>query len=174
MKKLLPLLGLIVFMSCGKPPKRGGEPVQPTPPPTEPTDPSVPTPGGIKLTLRLFGAPWCTNCKSDFPKINEALRNELTGANASVRGELYVETGETPSKPPTEDIAKSYRDFLKLEAVAYADDWPWKKFREQVQPDRKLPGAVVMDKDGNVLKVFIPGPTTFVAEEIVSFVKSKL
>lgn len=169
MKKLITIIALISLISCGKPPKRRSDPVTPPDNPTEPTP--TPTPVETKLILRIFGAPWCTNCKTDFPKINEALAKELA---AGVRGEIYVETGTSPSVAPTAEDAQSYRDRVATNFSPFADEWPWKQFRKQVQPERKLPAAVVMDKDGNILKVFNPGPTTFVVDEVVAYVKSQL
>lgn len=172
MKRSLLLFSLVALMllGCGRAAtKRGQEPSRPPDAPTTPTTTAAKT-----YTLRLFGAPWCTNCKSDFPKINDALRVELTAEKPRVKAELFVTTGDTASQRPTQEIATAYRDFLKLDSTAHVDEWPWKKFREQVQQDRKLPAAVVLDSDNNVIKVFIPGPTTFIAEEIVAFIKGKL
>lgn len=160
------LFTTLILLGCGK--AATGPTDDPAKPPTPPDG------GGTKVTLRLFGAPWCTNCKAAFPQINAALKADLTKQNAAVKGEVYVTTGETPAQRPTPEIAAAYRDFLKMDFTPFADEWKWKKFQEQVQQNRELPAAVVMDKDGKVIKVFRPGPTTFVVEDVVAFVKSQL
>src|SRR5688572_6755070 len=91
-----------LVLACGKqtPPPRGGD--EPVTPPG-PSDPQA-------YTLVLFGAPWCTNCKSDFPKINEGLKAEL--ASGKVKGLMYVTTGKTSLSKPTDEIAVGYKDSL--------------------------------------------------------------
>jgi len=170
------LLALIVFAllstSCGKLSLSRQDPVRATPPPTgptEPPDPGQPVPSK-QITLRLFGAPWCTTCKDSFPEIRDALAAEFKGA---VRGELYLPTGVNPEDSPTQEVADAYRDFHKLPFSSHTDEG-WKVFKSQVQKDRRLPGAVVLDADGKILKAYKPGATTFQVPEIVSYVKGLL
>jgi len=158
------ILGVFIVLSlgsCGKAPSTGGEPATP------------PGPGaaGDKVTLRLFGAPWCTECKHDFPILRDALASEFAKADSQIYGELYVPTGNDSLEPPSQVQTDAYRDFLKLPFTAINDPWKWQTFKAQVQDKRELPAAVIMDKNGVVLKVFKPGKTTFVVSEIVAYVK---
>ena len=148
--------------SCGKSTGTGGQPATP---------PAPPPGAGDKVTLRLFGAPWCTDCKHDFPEIRDALAEELAKKDSRIYGELYITTANDANEAPNQAHSEAYRDFLKLPFAVVNDPWKWQTFKAQIQTDRRLPAAVVMDKDGNVLKVFKPGKTTFVVPEIVAYVK---
>lgn len=165
--RVLVLAGL-VLASCGEQRGGGGEPT--TPPPTGPT-----TPTEAEYTLVLFGAPWCTNCKSEFPKINEALKEELTKQGAKLAGSLLVTSNQTPAEKPSQEVANAYRDFLKLDFSAAPDEWRCKKYKELVKlTSCAIPAGVLVDKNQNVVLTFEPGDTTFKAELIVPQVKSKL
>lgn len=160
------LVALFSFFleGCGKVPRRHrGEPV--TPPDTNtPTDPGDPP--EKKLVLRMFGAKPCGVCKTAFPEILAGISAELP----LIQGEVYVPVGENWQDAPSDTITKDYRDHVNKDFAAVTDEG-WAAFRLQVQKDRKLPGIVVLDMQGNVLRVFKPGPTTFIVPEIVTYIK---
>ncbi len=178
---LVSLLFLAMALSCGKAPKLKGDPVRPPDnPPDNPGGPKYceemveakdPNPSELKVNLRLFGAPWCSTCKHDFPEICKGLAADFAATPLRIRGELYVPTGANPVDQPDLQTTIAYRDYEKLPFFAFNDEWPWKTFRAQVQKDRLLPAAVVMDAEGKILRVFKPGPTTFQVPEILSYIK---
>ena len=153
-------LAFFLILGCGKNPPTAKQPV------TSKQPQSL-----SPVSLIVFGAPWCKVCKKDLPKIDELLKSELTKSGSQLKGQLLVTTGSRPSQPPTEQIAKQYRDLLKISFDAGIDEWPWKKFRELVQEEEALPAAVVLYSEGKK-KVFLPGQ--FIAEEVATFVKDQL
>jgi len=161
------LLILLGVLSCGKQSYLRGRSGNLVNPPPGPKD-------SKHVSLIIFGAPWCSHCKTDFPEINTLLKNELTGRKRSVNGVMYVPTGNSAGEKPTQEAANQYRDFLKLDFEARIDEWPWKNFKKYIQNKPDLPAGIVFDEQGNVLKIFPPGKTTFVPQKIADFVKSQL
>lgn len=158
---------IFALVGCGKQ-QTGGS--------SQPTTPNpVPQDGQSKYTLVLFGAPWCTNCKSEFPKINAALKTELTKAQPSLKGVLLITSNSTAAERPTQEAANAYRDFLKMDFSAAPDEWRCKKYKETLKlTSCAIPAGVLLDDKGNVVLTFEPGETTFNAERVVSEVRSKL
>ncbi len=125
-------------------------------------------PRGNQVTLALFGAPWCSECKTEMPAIQAEL-DKLSRTQASfVDVVLYVTTSGNPSVPPTQEVADQYRSVLHIKAKALPDEWRWKNFRRMVGGSFVLPGAALLDSSGNVVRAFRAGPTDFVPSEIVS------
>lgn len=156
------VIGVLALAGCGQQTGGTGEPT------------TFPVPGDANYTLVLFGAPWCTNCKSEFPKINEGLKAELTSAK-KVNGLLLVTSNSNPAEKPTQEVANTYRDFLKMDFSAGADEWRCKRYKELVKlTSCAIPAGVLLDKGGNVVLTFEPGDTTFKAETVVSQVKTKV
>lgn len=127
-----------------------------------------PPPGvAPQFSLNLFGADWCTNCKSQFPEIQRLINALPAEKKAGFKLVLYaVESAD--SVAATEESAANYRDLLKLNATAIPDPWRWKTFRKWVG-GTQLPGAAVTDVNGKVLRSFRAGATTFVPAEIVNY-----
>lgn len=146
---------------CGKRPVRApGTPLS-QPDPIENADVET------VATLVLFGAPWCANCKNEFPQI-QSLIDQLPRERAEKLGfVLYVTTGATAQDQPSDEIANKYKEVLALKAKAFPDEWRWKAFRKYVGGNLVLPGAAILDANGNVLKSFRAGAATFVPSEIV-------
>jgi thiol-disulfide isomerase/thioredoxin len=122
-----------------------------------------------KVTLALFGAPWCSECKTDMPAIQAELDKLKASQRAFIDTVLYVTTSGNPSVPPTQEGAEQYRETVHIKGRALADEWRWKNFRQWVGGALVLPGAAVLDEQGNVLKAFRAGPTTFIPTEIVDY-----
>jgi thiol-disulfide isomerase/thioredoxin len=122
-----------------------------------------------KITLALFGAPWCAECKQDLPLIQQEYDRLSEEEKAEIRIRLFVTTSGNPAVPPTQQVADQYRAVLGLSMEAGPDEWRWKSFREWVGGTLALPGAAVLDADGTVLKSFRAGSTTFIPSEIVGF-----
>lgn len=122
-----------------------------------------------RITLMLFGAPWCTACKQDLPAIEKAIGELPARQRVGLRTQLYVTTDVSPSAPATQKVAEAYRNALHLEAPAFADAWRWKGFKKYVGGDLVLPGAAVLDPSNNILRAYRAGGTTFVPAEIVDF-----
>lgn len=122
-----------------------------------------------KVTLALFGAPWCAECKQDLPKIQDEYNKLTEEERAEIGIRLYVTTSGNPAVPPTQEVADQYRTALGLSMDASPDEWRWKNFREWVGGTLALPGAAVLDANGAVLKSFRAGGTTFIPSEIVGF-----
>ncbi len=134
-------------------------------------DPFVgPAPGGgdKKVTLALFGAPWCTECKKDLPSIQAAVDGLTEDQKKNLTVRLYVTTAGNPARPPTEEVAQKYKESLKLKFET-VPDVRWEKFNQWVKGDQFLPAAAVLDANGNVLKAFRSGATTFSPEEVLGF-----
>ncbi len=119
-----------------------------------------------KITLALFGAPWCAECKQDLPLLQQEYDKLSDAEKAEIRIRLFVTTAGNPAVPPTQQVADQYRAALGLSMEASPDEWRWKSFREWVGGTLALPGAAVLDADGNVLKSFRAG-ATFIPSEIV-------
>jgi thiol-disulfide isomerase/thioredoxin len=121
------------------------------------------------VTLALFGAPWCSECKTDLPAIQARLDALTNTQRAFIDVVLYVTTAANPSAPPTQEGAEQYLSAVHLKGRAFADEWRWKTFKKLVGGGFVLPGAAVLDSEGNVLRAYRAGPTTFVPGEIVDF-----
>ncbi len=125
-------------------------------------------PQGKDITLALFGAPWCSECKTAMPAIQAELDALKPSVSAFVRTKLYVTTSANPSVPPTQQVADEYREAVHLKGTTEPDPWRWTHFRKWIGGSFTLPAAVVLNDGGEVLRVFRAGPTTFVPTEIVS------
>jgi thiol-disulfide isomerase/thioredoxin len=158
----LVLAGLLV-LACGKQPS--GVQNQPG---------TTPTIEGKQVTVAVFGAPWCTECKQDLPLIQNEYDRLSPEQKAAIGLQLYVTTAGNPAVAPTQEIAEQYRAALGITMPAVADEWRWKNFRKLVGGDIVLPGAAVLDSTGAVLKSFRAGPTTFVPSEIMAFAVQNL
>lgn len=121
------------------------------------------------VKLALFGAPWCSECKTEMPAIQERLDRLSRTQLAYIDVTLYVTTAANPSVPPTQEIADSYLETVHVKGKALPDEWRWKNFKAWVGGSFALPGAAVLDAQGHVLKAWRAGPTTFVPGEIVDF-----
>src|SRR3954470_24019700 len=74
----------LIALACGK--EKG------------PREPQI---GTRPVTLALWGAAWCSECKSDFPAIQAKL-NELSEAQRKlISVDLYVPTAANPARPAT-------------------------------------------------------------------------
>jgi thiol-disulfide isomerase/thioredoxin len=132
-----------------------------------PTNQQNPVGQAPAVTLALFGAPWCSNCKVEFPQIQNLISQLAEPKFKRLALVLYVTTGATAQEQPTDDIAQRYKAVLNLSGTALADEWRWKKFRQYVGGGLVLPGAAVLDANGNVIKAFRAGAGTFIPSEIV-------
>lgn len=146
----------LIVLACGKEQK---------------PDPLIgPAPGGEKkVTLAIFGAPWCTECKTDLPAIQTAVDGLSEDQKKNLDVRLYVTTSGNPAVPPTNEVAQQYKEALNLKMESAPDEWRWKKFKTLVGGELVLPGAAVLDAEGKVLKSFRAGATSFVPAEIVAF-----
>ncbi|MBY0371468.1 hypothetical protein K2X33_12325 [bacterium] len=122
-----------------------------------------------RITVILFGAPWCSECKQDLPAIEQEIAKRSPRQRAGLRTMLYVTTATSPAAAPTEAVALEYRNALRLDATAFADPWRWKNFKKYVGGDLVLPGAAVLDPSGNILHSYRAGATNFVPAEIIDF-----
>lgn len=121
------------------------------------------------VTLALFGAPWCSECKTDMPAIQAKLDALSNTRRAYIEVLMYVTTSGNPAVPPTEEVAEQYMHAVHVKGKPIADEWRWKNFRKLVGGNLALPGAAVLSADGTVLRSFRAGPTTFVPGDIVDF-----
>lgn len=162
-KSLLFLVVVSVFLgSCGKGPKVVTPPLL----------------NGKSVTLAVFGAEWCGECKADLPILQKKLSERLGAAGIErVKLELWVPTGKTPGTPPSQENADGYLSFLKLNGTARIDGDPtkrpprWPKFVELFPGISKaLPAAVILLSDNSVAKKFAPGSDTFQTDDIVASV----
>jgi thiol-disulfide isomerase/thioredoxin len=126
-------------------------------------------PSTKSVTLALFGAPWCSECKTEMPAIQAQMNKLKNSQRAFIDVVLYVTTSGNPAVPPTQEVADQYKEIVHLHGKAYPDEWRWKNFRNWVGGGFVLPGAAVLDAQGNVLKAFRAGPSSFVPSEIVAF-----
>ncbi len=120
------------------------------------------------VTLALFGAPWCSECKTEMPAIQAEIDRLKASQRAFIDTVLYVTTSGNPSVPPTQEGAEQYREIVHIKGRALADEWRWKNFRQWVGGGFVLPGAAILDAQGNVIKAYRAGPTTFIPSEIVA------
>lgn len=123
--------------------------------------------GEARAQLLLFGAPWCTNCKHDFPIVRDRLNQAPAEKRLHLAVKMYVVTGAKVTDRPTAAVANAYRDFFGLSAEAIADPWRWTNFRKYVSDQMDLPGAAILDAESKLLRSFPAGPATFVPQEIV-------
>lgn len=125
-------------------------------------------PQGNQVTLALFGAPWCSECKTDMPAIQAELDKLTKLQRAFIDVVLYVTTSGNPSVAATPEVAEQYMHAVHIKGKALADEWRWKNFRKMVGGAFLLPGAAVLNSSGEVLRSYRAGPTTFVPSEIVA------
>ncbi len=163
-------LSSIALVSCGRY-YAGGQPARPpaNPPPTVMVE-------GKRTTLTVFGAGFCTKCKAQFPEINQLLSQLSAKERALLDIKLFYVAGEPSNVRPTQELAESYRDnYFPLAQPEPDLPWRWANFKLML-PGVKLdvPAAVVSDENGQILKRFPAGDTTFVSAEISSFVEARL
>lgn len=161
--RIFAILGLLV-VSCGRDPGT-----------------KIPPVSGETVTLAVFGAEWCGECKADLPLLQGSLKARLGEAFSRVKMELWVPTGKTPSTPPSAEGAESYRQLVGLEGKSFIDGSPtqkpprWPKFVELFPSvQRALPAAVLYRADGTVYKKFAPGADSFHPADIVATVAEAL
>lgn len=163
---------LVVLSGCGRY-YAGGQPARPPAPPT-------PTPtnfvSGKRTGLYVFGAGFCSKCKTQFPDLNRRLGELTSHERGLLNLKLYYVAGDPSNVRPTQDLADGYRENYLPLAVALPDlPWRWFNFKALL-PDVKLdvPAAVVLDENDQVIKRYPAGDTTFVPAEIASFVEARL
>ncbi len=156
------MLSVLLVSGCGHEQNRG---TNKNPPPI--------LPEGNKVTLMLFGAPWCKNCSAKIPVIDSILRSQPPGVRKNLEILFYVTT-DSNGEEATQEIADRYREHLGLQAKAYADPWRWTTFRKHISRKELLPGAAVFNAKGEKIKVYNSCDTCFVPEEIASFVISQI
>lgn len=165
------IMFVLILYGCGK--EATQDPHKITPDPTPPTPHK--NDGKKSVTLMLWGAFWCANCKRELPEVQTQLKIRLGDDFENVKLQLWVPTGALPNEKPTIEVANQYRDKLKMEAEAFIDPWRWKTFRSYLKGVKTgMPAGVLLNENGEVLKIFIPGMTTFVPEEIVNSVAEGL
>jgi thiol-disulfide isomerase/thioredoxin len=156
MKRLLALatVSMLLIAACGKDSK-----------------PSPPTPVTGTVTLVLFGAPWCKECREELPAIDKFYRS--FDKKSRVSNVLYVTSGDNSLQKPDQSIADKYKDSLGLSFTAQPDPWKWTNYRKYFPEGYRLPTAVLLSADGTVLRAFAPGTYTAadVAAEITNRVK---
>lgn len=129
-------------------------------------------PGKVAVSLYLFSAPWCVNCNSELPAINDQLKNLSSVQQAALSSVAYVVSGDQPSAPPTQQIADEYHQKLNVNFKFVADLPRYQEYRQFFSTGYDIPAAVVLDKNGQVLKKFAPG--TYRPEEVSNFVEAQL
>lgn len=142
---------LLLLIGCGK---EALPPVTPVPPDPIP----VPQPSPEKkVVLSVFGAPWCTPCKSALPKIQKELDALPVSERNAIEFRVYIETGPSNTTPPTQQDAERYKASLGLHsAIAIADPWKMQVFRKY-HSNLSIPAGVVTKLDGTALRAF-PAP----------------
>lgn len=119
------------------------------------------------VTLMLFGAPWCQECKSDFPAMEKEFQALSAAHKDFLSMRLYVVTGPQATDRPTQQIADDYKAGLKLSAQSLPDEWRCKNYRTYVGNGCAIPAAAVVDANGKVIRSFRPG-ATFIPRDIVT------
>lgn len=175
---VLAFLAATQLTSCGR--QNGSsrstqsDPVStPTPIPTPgPTDPG---PVGPKIWIYFFGNETCDDCKKHIPEA-ETLANALPESQRKrLVMTLFVSCAGSPCNvKPTQEIADRYRDQLRLGFGAAADPWRWTVFRKYIPGKMQVPAAAVLTENGELLKAFPAGATSFVPSEILAFAASQL
>lgn len=151
------ILGLIGIIGCGGPSKPK----------------AVPQISSNTVTVALFGAPWCSNCKTSFPQIQQEINALTPDKQSRVTLFLYVPTGrQATDDKPTDAGAEEYRQALGLNGKSKADP-KWKVFRRLVGDEQALPAAAILNEQGEVIKKY-RGGDGFVSKDIVSFAASVL
>lgn len=160
MKSILVFLAVsFLVCSCGQDKKAQQDPVDPPK-----------APDGKAVTLLVWGAPWCTNCKKDLPEVQARLKEILGDRLKAVDFQLWVPFGATPADPPTAEVAELYRQKLQLEATVFVDEWMCKTYKKHLpEGNCKLPAGIVLNSQGGVIKKFLPGGT-FVPADIAAVV----
>ncbi len=137
-----------------------------------------------KVSLLLFGAPWCENCHRDFPTVQSLLNQVPAAQRAGLNTQLFVETGGRITDAATPQIAEIYRESLSLCSFAPAADshdngnhptfQTYTKYTGVPIDEAAIPAAVLLDANGNVTDTFLAGGTTFVPQKIIETVTRRL
>lgn len=160
MKQVILAMGLLLILGCGLEPGQRPDEVHP------PIDPIKPE-EGIEVVLVVYGANWCSICKSELPEIQRELDKLPESVREKIAFKLYVPTGNTSATLPTQESADRYRDFLHLDAEAVIDP-RWQHFKNMIGGSLALPAGAILDSEGKVKKAFKPG-MAFIPSEIVQF-----
>lgn len=120
-----------------------------------------------KATLVVFTAPWCDACNSILKQVEKELPGFTRG---DVRPVALVETGLTNTSQPSESVNASYKTELGLtEFEVISDKWQYRTYRKYYGEGQViLPGAILLDGAGDLVKRFTPKAFTAVqlSEEI--------
>ncbi len=117
-----------------------------------------------KVIVAVFGAPWCSACKTQIPRLEAAILKLDKSIQERIDLRFYVTTGLNSNTAPNQDVADRYRNSLHLTALAYPDPWKWQNFRKWVGGEFVIPGAAVLDPKEKVLKSFRGGATFEVSD----------
>lgn len=167
MKNLILVVFALIAFGCGR--------YEPAPDPYVP----VPTPPGPcpaptqKVIVAVFGAPWCSACKTQIPKLDGALKKLPADVLARVEFRFYVTTGSNSAVAPTQAEATAYRNSLHLSAQAMIDPWRWTNFKKWVGGALAIPGAAVLSGDEKLIRSF-RGGVSFDISDIVETARKSL
>ncbi len=118
------------------------------------------------VVLLIWGSFWCPNCSRDIPEIQKRLKS--LNVNGVYNLVLYVPTGYNQLSKPSLEIAQEYKNKIAFDGTALPDPWFWTTYKTYFpQYKEQVPAAVLLDENNNVIKLFPPGATTFVIEDIV-------
>lgn len=170
-----------VILGCGREaisPVSPDEPIPvpgPVPPgPTPPVPPLPPAPGQEKVIVAVFGAPWCSACKSGIPEVQRQLKKLPASKLAQIDFRLYVPTGANSGSRPTQAVADQYKQILHLDlATAYVDPYRWTNYQDWVGSYLAIPAAAILDEKLNVLRRYPPG-VGFSPPDIAHFAASQV
>ena len=161
---------LPLLFACGRY-YAGGQPVRP---PVEPVTP--PAIEGKRTTLTVFGAGFCSKCKTQFPELSQSISTMSAAEKKILDVKMYLVAGEPSNVHPTQDLADQYKDAHFTVANSFPDlPWRWANFKINMPGARlEVPAAVVSDENGQIIKRFPAGETSFVPAEIFAFIQSRI
>lgn len=163
MTGLKSLILCTLLVACGK--EQGPGPI---------SGPPHDLPTGQNVTLLLFGAPWCTSCKSKLPELQRLLHAQPPSIQSKLAVVFYVTSAASPGEPPTQGVADTYAEYLHLTATALPDPWRWQNFKKFIPGPMTVPAAAVLDAQGKRLRYYTASDTSFVPVEINRFVASQI
>ena len=159
-------LALLVLVGCGY--EASYRAPGPSPLPKEEPGPMPPSPGRPVVTVKVFGAPWCSPCKAALPEVDRKIK--ASSKRDFIKLVVYVITGVTPSSPPSDDITRRYVQHLGLNALPVSD-YRWAEYRRYFGGAPTIPAGVV-EGAGQVYRYaagmrFEPGAIVSQAERLI-------
>ena len=122
-------------------------------------------PAGKKVIFKSFGATFCVPCIEELPELNSALKSLSSAESSQVQAKLYV------TDVSTESSAEAWASKLGW-TFEVGPDYRCRDEYAKYWSGCTIPGNILLDANGNVLKNFGIGKLS--GERLVSEIRKHL